>query len=174
MAKKTLDEAVNAVCLALRSHADSCRENSTDIATVIRDGEALVEAVLDYERALSASTGWTTPIRHLGPLPIFSANAAATDVVPAAGGGADSAQANVKVDVRYQLRVIDADALVAFASGRYASEVSGVEDAIDVLVRSEGWDPSRYPPSMVRAGDAKVKVGVNDLGYEGSRGTAGT
>lgn len=174
MTEKTLDEVVNAVCLALRGHADSCREDPNDIATVIRNGEALVQAVLDYERALAASTGWSMPIRHLGPLPIFGAYATATDGNRGTGGDIDPARMSVQVDVRYRLRVIDADALVALASGRFASEISGLKDAIELLVKSEGWDPSRYPPSMVRAGDAKVMVSLGDLGDEGARDAPGT
>src|SRR5919197_3232354 len=50
--------AADVVCEAIRRHAATCEREPRNVAAVIRDGEALCEAVLQYEAALRATSGW--------------------------------------------------------------------------------------------------------------------
>ena len=69
--KGALEAAAIEVCDAIRRHAKICQEEAKNVSAVVRAGEDLTRAVLNYEVTLRAISGWSNPIRHLGPLPLF-------------------------------------------------------------------------------------------------------
>ncbi len=156
--------AADAVCEAIRRHAATCERESGNVAAVIRDGEALCEAVLEYEKVLGATSGWSNPLRHLGPLPLFDDGRAGAAQVDSNGatpqGGGASPPARIEVRTRYTLHTDDEAALIAFVSGRFGREVSDTREAIDLLFKSESWDPDRYPPGLMDVDEVAVDISV--------------
>jgi len=163
--KGALEAAAIEVCDAIRRHAKICQEEAKNVSAVVRAGEDLTRAVLNYEVTLRAISGWSNPIRHLGPLPLFG------DRLHRDGGGDETGLSRewgatlTRIDVaaRYRLRIHDDDALIAFASGRFGTEIADVEEAIRVLFDAESWDPERYPPGLVDVEDVGVEVLANRI-----------
>src|SRR5918996_5658175 len=56
---------------AIRHHAEVCADEPDNVSAVVQAGEALCGAMLHYETVLHAASGWSMPVRHLGPLPLF-------------------------------------------------------------------------------------------------------
>jgi hypothetical protein len=160
-----LAAAAGEVCDAIRRHAELCQDEPENVGAVVRAGEALIRAVLDYEAALRATSGWSNPMRHLGPLPLFENG---NDRGGEDGETGQSAQeekpalTRLEVVARYQLRINGDDALVAFASGRFGVEVPGVREAVRVLFEAESWDPERYPPGLVDVENVGVEISVDN------------
>lgn len=156
----TLELAASDVCEAIRRHAKICEEGPDNVGDVVLAGEALREAVIRYEKVLSATSGWSNPIRHLGRLPLFEDGPRPVEPVSdAAPAGEERREAarRVRLSAHYHLRVTSEDALLAFASGRFGREVSDPVEAIKILFEAESWDPERYPPGL---------IGVEEVGVE--------
>jgi len=148
-----LASAADKVCAAIRRHAATCEQRPDDVGAVVREGEALSQAVLDYEAVLGAESGWSNPIRHLGPLPVFRAQPGR---VPGRSGAV-----RVGIEAHYRLQVGDEDAVLAFVSGRFGDEVSDLGEAVEKLFKSESWDPQRYPPGLLDVEDIEVGVTID-------------
>jgi hypothetical protein len=151
-ASEDISTAISGVCECLARYTDSCVQGN-DPATIIANGERLRVAVLEYERSLMAATGWSNPLRYLDP-PAAEEIEASTDV--------DSNGERFEVAARYRVRVESSNDLVAFASGRFAQSISTSEKALETLCESEGWDPRKYPPGMVRLLGVFVDVLASD------------
>jgi len=154
------------VCDAIRRHAEICQDQPENVGVVVQAGEALSKAVLDYEVSLRATSGWSNPIRHLGPLPLFAERVGPVgtdEQVAPSSQGRDAAFTRIDVEVRYHLRVDSDDALVAFAGGRFGVEVSDVREAIRVLFEAESWDPERYPPGLVDIENVSVEISADHV-----------
>jgi hypothetical protein len=162
--EEILEATVVEVCRAIRRHAGICRDEPENVGAVVRAGEALIRAVLDYEVALRAVSGWSNPIRHLGPLPLFEdrlVHGGADEAVAQSVQKSSAAIMRLDLAARYQLSIPDDDALVAFASGRFGAEVSDVTEAIKVLFEAESWDPERYPPGLISVEDVGVEISID-------------
>jgi hypothetical protein len=147
-----LPAAARAVGDAIRRHAEICQDEPGNVGAVVGAGEALCAAVLAYEKTLAAVSGWSNPIRHLGPLPLFA------DGAPRPGPAGADGGPTVQLTARYRLRVTDAADLTAFVSGRFGEEVADVRQAIRNLFEAEGWDPGRYPPGLLNVEKAEVDI----------------
>lgn len=162
-----LEVAAGAVCDAIHRHAETCRDEPENVSAVVQAGEVLCRAVLDYEAALRATSGWSNPIRHLGSLPLFKDRLGAVEgdgeIAPPDEEG-DAAFTRVDVAVRYHLRIDNDDDLLAFASGRFGEEVFDVREAIRVLFEAESWDPERYPCGLVKVENVGVEISVDRVG----------
>jgi hypothetical protein len=137
---------------ALAEHARACADDGPPEA-VTQAGEAAVEALLAYERLLGERTGWSNPLRHLGSLPAYSgpvSDRLATDgtIVGAAV-------------VTYQLVVPDAVGLGHLVEGRGGDPPTGVADALEALIREDGWDPALYPSGLVELREVSIEVSVD-------------
>jgi hypothetical protein len=154
--------AADVVCEAIRRHAATCEREPRNVAAVIRDGEALCEAVLQYEAALRATSGWSNPLRYLGPLPLFDDQRAGTPVSSngATSPGVKTPSTRIEVRARYTFHTDDEDELVAFVSGRFGTEVSDTREAVDLLFKSESWDPDRYPPGLMDVDEVTADISV--------------
>jgi hypothetical protein len=159
--KGSLEVAATRVCDAIRRHAATCQDEPENVAAVIQAGEALSKAVLEYEEVLRSTSGWSNPIRHLGPLPLFRESAtpvADSDTTPHED---HTVPTRSEVAARYRLSVDDPDALLAFASGRFGVDVSNLSDAVRALYEAESWDPEQYPRGLIRVEDAHVEIVVH-------------
>ena len=119
--------------------------------------------MIRYEAVLASTSGWSNPIRHLGRLPLFDDRSTSEEVT----GGPARQRANesptvtrVEISARYNLRVRDDDALLAFASGRFGNDVQDVKEAVKVLFEAESWDPDRYPPGLLDVEDVSAEISV--------------
>ena len=129
----SLHEAVDDLCRALHDHATAC-ESGDPPPVVISKGERVHEAVLQHERLLMERARWSSPLRHLSP----------------PSGGYDSSNeakstdgVRILVKAVYHLLVDDTGALVHAIQTRFGDgEITDLADAIQVLVRSDGWDPN--------------------------------
>jgi hypothetical protein len=151
--------AAEKVCEALRIHADVCARNPEDVGAVIRAGEALVRAVVEHERVLGATAGWSSPIRHLGPLPIFDTAGDRQMLEPTINTASTEGPQRVRLTARYDV-VVDRDELVAFVHARFGHDLASWEAALRWLYEAESWDPQRYPAAVVRAEAANVRTEV--------------
>jgi hypothetical protein len=150
---------------AIHYHAEVCADEPDNVSAAIQAGEALCRAVLHYETVLHATSGWSMPVRHLGPLPLFGAERQ----VPARNEHQETpspeteAASRTKIDVcaRYRLDMDDEDELLAFVSGRFAEEVSDLGNAVRMLYEAESWDPDRYPPGLLNVEDVLVEISVD-------------
>lgn len=160
MSVDTLAAAAARVCEAIRVHAATCQREPDNAEAVVRDGEALRVVVLDYEAILAKESGWSLPLRHLGPLLMFSGDAEP----PLEGGPTSTSTVQldnaplVEICARYRLRVTRERDLLYFVSGRFGDEVFDLKEAIEVLFKAESWDPGTYPPGLMEIDGVEVTV----------------
>jgi hypothetical protein len=161
-----LTTAAATVCAAIRYHATTCEQEADNPEAVIAAGKALADAVLEYETVLRAASGWSSPIRHLGPLPLFREDTSSHD---RDGGDARSHRAQLtptptraRITATYLLRIDDDDDLVAFVSGRFGDDLSEVREAINTLYKAESWDPHRYPPGLLNVERVTVTTSLEN------------
>jgi hypothetical protein len=102
--------------MAIRQHAKTCRIEPDNAAAVVRAGEALCAAVLEYEAVLAATSGWSNPLRQLGPLPVFHEEQPEPPPNAAAASNGETGT-RIEVSARYGLVADSEGDLVAFVRG---------------------------------------------------------
>jgi hypothetical protein len=118
--------------------------------------EQVTRAVLNHEAVLMRVAGWSSPLRHLGALPIYG-GAIDTD----SSGEPVGTDIRVVVTARYNLAVRDPDRVVNLLRGRYAEDnIDGLDRALLVSVQAEGWDPSVLAGGAVQVETADVSIDV--------------
>lgn len=145
------------VCQAIEGHARVVLDEPDNIKRVIDAGNMLRDAVLRYETALRAASGWSNPIRHLGRLPMYSG-----DRPGASSVDADSIGSGVSVTATYYLSIEDEIALYNFVEGRGGERPSSLEAAVRFLFEADSWDVWQYPPGRVRLVRADVEVAADE------------
>jgi hypothetical protein len=149
-----LDQAVEGLCRALRAHAEVLQTFASDPVVVIRSGELVSRAVLEHETAVMRVGGWSSPIRHLGKLPIYDQS------IGPASNASDDREA-VKVTARYELQVREPADVVDAVRGRFADDtIDSLATALRRLVEAEGWDPTQVAGGAIRVTGADVDVEV--------------
>ena len=154
-----LIDAAKAVGEALLRHAAVCSNSPDDFRTVIEAGEVLVSAVNVYEQVLHAQTGWSNPIRHLGPIPGLDQDGLVEPTSHQRTTDVDQAIA-VKVSVNYKL-VVNEEALVRFVQTRVSPDPKNAGEAVDLLFRSDSWDVGQYPPSIASLQSMELQISAD-------------
>lgn len=150
--RSDLHASIEKVTSALYQHARLCDEKAP-VSDIVQAGEELVATVIEYEKALFEMTGWSTPIRHLGRLPMYSLSGTQGAEVPALPAGEP-----IEVLERYVL-IVDAGAVEVLAEGRGASAMNNATEAVRFLIESDGWDIHQYPTNAVRLLEHHLDVG---------------
>lgn len=160
MPELTLEQAVEAVCSGLRGHAAASQEDPTNASAIVRQAEVLREAVRKYEEALSVTTGWSSPLRHLDD---------AEETTPSAeiaeAGSPDFSNSQwILVNARYYLRVDDGDALRDYVSERLQIDAPNQVAAVRALYEADGWNPRGYSSGLIAVDDSAIDVWVEEEG----------
>lgn len=154
ISEKPLMMAAHAVCDAVAAHAQACAGDTSNVVDVVEAGEALVAAVLEYEKRLGAETGWSNPIRHLGRLPQYAGG----DQYDTRAGRRAVDVARVRVAVSYLVEVNDEEMVGNLVESGGGDPPPTIEDAVRFLFESDSWDVRRYPPGSVRLIDVDVDI----------------
>ncbi len=162
MSERPLLLAAESLSQAVDAHARACLADATDVVSIIKAGEVLVAAVLEYERRLM-DTGWSNPIRHLGRLPAYMSD----DMRDAGTGGGALGAVHVGVVANYLVEVDDEELLSNLVEGRGGDRPSSVEDGVRFLFESDSWDVGQYPGGTIRLADVAVDISPRLFGSDG-------
>ncbi len=133
-----LQGTIDTVSKAMSEHIRACADGEP-VPTIVARGEEMVRAMLEYERLLGETYGWSNPIRHLGP-PL-------DESTPSTGrsdrAGRSGLAARAVVTITQQVTILDAEAFPRQVQARF-----GDVDSLDLLSAakkvavSEAWVPS--------------------------------
>lgn len=137
----------------LADHARVCTDVEARPEDVARAGEAAVSALLAYERRLGVLTGWSNPLRHLGPVPVH-------DGLVDDRSAAEGALLGTAV-VTYRVAVSDDVGLGHLVEGRGGDAPPDLAGALRALIHQDGWDPESYPSGLITLLAADVDVTID-------------
>lgn len=141
-----IESGISLVESALRAHARAAQQHPDDIAAIIEAGNAVRQEVLKYERILMHETGWSNPIRHLGPLSTGLRVQVEDDVDLKTGS--DTTQVTVRAE--YVVAVESQWEIETFVEARGGERPNSIIEAVRYLYESDGWDVAQYPPRRIR------------------------
>lgn len=150
-AQTELLAAADLVAEAVRSHALACSSMPSHPASVVAAGEALVSAVRAYEELIADRTGWSNPLRHLGPR-VRTDN----EVEPPPDDSVGHHR--VQIDLSLKVDVLDPAGLANLVEGRGAVRPPTAVEGVRSLVESDGWDPGQYPSGILRLTEMRVEA----------------
>jgi hypothetical protein len=146
-----LVESLHAVCSALSTFSREASEEPYFPPDVVAAGVDLIDALLKYEAKLNEVTGWSLPIRHLGPSDRMK-------VALNTESAADAYSAPIHVTVRYALNLRDRQDFAWSVESRFGEEFATVADAVRMLVSAETWDPSSFPDRLISSFQVDIDV----------------
>lgn len=142
----SIESSISLVESALRAHARAVQHHPENVAAIIEAGNALRQEVLEYERVLMDETGWSNPVRHLGPQPAHSRVQGLDDID--LKSGSDAIQ--VSVSAEYIVAVDSQWGIETFVEARGGERPNSIVEAISYLYECDGWDAAQYPPRRIR------------------------
>jgi hypothetical protein len=152
-----------AVAGAIQEHARVVRDNPDDSAHVVRAGEALREAVLEYEVALRETSGWSNPIRHLGRLPMYSSDLVVwSDERSELDQELETRASDLVLTATYRISVNDTEGLLTLVEGRGGARPTSAVNAVRWLFESDGWDLWQYPRNRIGVVGVEVRVEADE------------
>lgn len=153
-ADAALSVVVDSVTAALRGYALACAADPNDPVAIIAAGGALRSAVLDYEEYIFATTLWSTPLRHLGPMPPHYGD---YNMLP----NSPISECHVRVVATYELDVFDIHLVKNLVEGRGGDRPATIAEAVRFLIESDGWQPTQYPLNLLRLRSIEIDIEAN-------------
>ena len=152
----SIDSSISLIESALRAHARAVQHYPENVAAIIEAGNAIRQEILRYERVLMDETGWSNPIRYLGPQPAHS-RAQREDSVDLKTG---SNTIQVSVSAEYVVAVESQWEIETFIEARGGERPNSIVEAIEYLYECDGWDVAQYPPQRIRLVDSRHSVSL--------------
>ena len=153
-ADAALSVVVDSVTAALRGYALACAADPNDPVAIIAAGGALRSAVLDYEEYIFATTLWSTPLRHLGPMPPHYGD---YNMLP----NSPISECHIRVVATYELDVFDIHLVKNLVEGRGGDRPATIAEAVRFLIESDGWQPTQYPLNLLRLRSIEIDIEAN-------------